>query len=195
MQGKVGETGPPPIRAVRSGRFLTLSHGLEHVVAGTAGTDSWMDRRRRGSRHRREERRPHRRGRLGGMSRLAAAELQFKKAPRRWQLVVGRQRDRHGRGRRLGLALRVRGGVRGPAVAAGQAATPTARRACRRGGPEGGPGARPRGTGGELARLAAGYDVRMRFRIEVGGSNPVPADLVGKLNQVLAEVAKDLGLG
>jgi len=47
---------------------------------------------------------------------------------------------------------------------------------------------------GELARLAVGYDVRMRFRIEVGGAKPVPADLVEKLNQVLAEVAKDLRL-
>jgi hypothetical protein len=47
---------------------------------------------------------------------------------------------------------------------------------------------------GELAKAAVGHEVRMRFRIEVGGSKPVPTDLVERLNMILAEVAKELKL-
>jgi hypothetical protein len=47
---------------------------------------------------------------------------------------------------------------------------------------------------GELAKVAVGYEIKMRFRMEVGGAKSPPADLVERLNKILAEVAKELEL-
>jgi hypothetical protein len=47
---------------------------------------------------------------------------------------------------------------------------------------------------GELARVAVGYDVRMHFRIEVGGARPLPPELLARLNELLGEVAEELRL-
>jgi hypothetical protein len=47
---------------------------------------------------------------------------------------------------------------------------------------------------GELSRAAVGYEVRMKFRIEVGGAKPVPPELLARLNELLGQVCKDLRL-
>ncbi len=47
---------------------------------------------------------------------------------------------------------------------------------------------------GELARVAVGYEVRMHFRIEVGGAKQLPPELLARLNGLLGEVAEDLRL-
>ena len=47
---------------------------------------------------------------------------------------------------------------------------------------------------GELTRAAVGHDLKFVLRIELGGANPAPADLVEKLNAALAEVAEGLRL-
>lgn len=48
---------------------------------------------------------------------------------------------------------------------------------------------------GEIVRAAAGHDLRVRARVQVGdGGKPVPKDVVVELNRRLAEIAKDLEL-
>ncbi len=47
---------------------------------------------------------------------------------------------------------------------------------------------------GELVRAAVGHDVKLHFRIEVGGAKPIPADVLMRLNEILKEIAKDLRL-
>jgi hypothetical protein len=46
-----------------------------------------------------------------------------------------------------------------------------------------------------LKNAAVGYDLKLHVRIELGGTKTPPADLIAKLNAVLAEVAKNLRLG
>jgi hypothetical protein len=45
---------------------------------------------------------------------------------------------------------------------------------------------------GELTRSAVGHDLKFHLRIELGGTTPPPAELVERLNKLLAEVAEGL---
>jgi hypothetical protein len=47
---------------------------------------------------------------------------------------------------------------------------------------------------GELSRVAVGHEVRMNFRIEVGGAKPLPPDVLARLNEILRQVSEDLRL-
>ena len=45
---------------------------------------------------------------------------------------------------------------------------------------------------GEVARAAVGYDLRFSLRIDLAGATTPPAELVERLNKLLAEVADGL---
>jgi hypothetical protein len=47
---------------------------------------------------------------------------------------------------------------------------------------------------GELTRAAVGFELRFCVRVELGGKMPPPAELVEKVNKLLAEVAEELRL-
>ena len=47
---------------------------------------------------------------------------------------------------------------------------------------------------GELARAAVGHDLKFRVRVELGGDQPPPDDVVATVNEALAEVSPDLRL-
>jgi len=47
----------------------------------------------------------------------------------------------------------------------------------------------------EITRHAVGLDLKFRLRIELGGAQPPPNDVVAKLNQILKEIAENLRLG
>ena len=47
----------------------------------------------------------------------------------------------------------------------------------------------------EITRQAVGLDLKFRLRIELGGAQPPPNDVVTKLNQILKEIADNLRLG
>jgi hypothetical protein len=47
---------------------------------------------------------------------------------------------------------------------------------------------------GELVRLAAGLNLRLHVRVQVGGPAPPPAEAITRLNRILKEIADDLEL-
>ena len=47
---------------------------------------------------------------------------------------------------------------------------------------------------GELKSATAGYDLKFRIEIELGGATPVPGEITAKANKILREVADDLEL-
>jgi len=49
-------------------------------------------------------------------------------------------------------------------------------------------------TAADLLNIAAGYDIRFRLRIQVGGSESPPPEVVARLNERLVEVSKELKL-